>query len=194
MQLEIIKNNYIFVPSFISAEEASVLANEFKQYCQQFKLTGDTQVPNSQAIYNFMPFVRLMINKIPYVAELLGEEVLPTYTYARIYKNGSTLERHRDRPACEISLTLNLKKDADWAIYFQRPDGSETSLELQPGDAALYLGCQADHWRNKYEGEEHTQVFLHYVRSNGAKAWAFFDKQQQQEPTPAVTDLPVTIL
>jgi hypothetical protein len=104
------------------------------------------------------------------------------------------LKRHRDRPACEISFTLNLAKDSDWPIYFQRPDGSETLVELNPGDAVLYLGCQADHWRNKFEGEEHVQVFLHYVRANGPKAWAFFDKQQQQSPTPHTDNLSVTIL
>jgi hypothetical protein len=194
MQLEIIQNNYIVIPGFITSDEAHSLAKQFKEYCKKFNLAGDPQAPNSHAMYNFMPFVRLMVNKIPNVNKILGEEVLPTYAYARVYKNGSTLERHRDRPACEISFTLNLTKDVDWPIYFQRSDGSETLIELNPGDAVLYLGCQADHWRNKFEGEEHVQLFLHYVRADGPKAWAFFDKKQQQEPTPPTTDLPVTIL
>jgi hypothetical protein len=194
MRLEIIQNNYLVVPSFITSGEAVSLADQFKEHCKKFNLAGDAQAPNSQAMYNFMPFVRLMVNKTPYVNELLGEEVLPTYTYARTYKNGSVLERHRDRAACEISFTLNLTKDVDWPIYFQRPDSSETLVELNSGDAILYLGCQADHWRNKFEGTEHVQLFMHYVRSNGTKSWAFFDKQQQQLPTAPVTDLPVTIL
>lgn len=194
MQLEIIKNNYLVIPEFIAKDEAQSLAKQFKEHCKKFNIQGDSQVPNSQAIYGFLPFVRLLVKKISHVSELLGEEVLPTYTYARVYKNNSELKRHRDRPACEISFTLNLAKDVEWPIYFQRPDGSETSVELNPGDAVIYLGCQADHWRNKFEGNEHVQLFLHYVRSNGPKAWAFFDKQQQQEPTPPATDFPVTIL
>lgn len=194
MQLEIIQNNYIYAPEFISNDEARRLAEEFKEYCKKFNLQGDPQAPNSHATYGFLPFVRLLVSKVSHANKLLGEEVLPTYTYARVYKKGSVLERHRDRPACEISFTLNLAKDVDWPIYFQRPDGSETSVELNPGDAVLYLGCQADHWRNKFEGEEHVQVFLHYVRANGPKAWAFFDKKQQQDPTPPVTELPVTIV
>lgn len=194
MQLEIIKNNYVFVPEFISEKQAHSLANEFKAHCEKYKLKGDPQAPNSSVAYDFLPFVKLLVNKVPHVNELLGEDVLPTYTYARIYKNGSVLERHRDRPACEISFTLNLSKDINWPIYFQRPDGSETSVELNPGDAVLYLGCQADHWRNPFEGQEHIQVFFHYVRANGPKAWAFFDKKQQQAPTPPLTDLPVSIL
>jgi hypothetical protein len=194
MRLEIIQNNYLHVPGFITDDEAQLLAKEFKEYCKKFNIQGDPQAPNSHAMYNFLPFVKLLVKKISHVNELLGEEVLPTYTYARVYKNGSVLERHRDRPACEISFTINLEKDTDWPLYFQRPDNSEAQVELTPGDAVLYLGCQADHWRNKFEGKEHTQLFMHYVRSNGTKSWAFFDKQQQQSPTTAVTDLPVTIL
>ena len=194
MRLEIIQNNYLHVPGFITDDEAQLLAKEFKEHCTKFNIQGDPQAPNSHAMYNFLPFVKLLVKKISHVNELLGEEVLPTYTYARVYKNGSVLERHRDRPACEISFTINLEKDTDWPLYFQRPDTSEAQAELTPGDAVLYLGCQADHWRNKFEGKEHTQLFMHYVRSNGTKSWAYFDKQQQQSPTAPVTNLPVTII
>ena len=194
MRLEIIQNNYLHVPGFITDDEAQLLAKEFKEHCTKFNIQGDPQAPNSHAMYNFLPFVKLLVKKISHVNELLGEEVLPTYTYARVYKNGSVLERHRDRPACEISFTINLEKDTDWPLYFQRPDNSEAQAELTPGDAVLYLGCQADHWRNKFEGKEHTQLFMHYVRSNGTKSWAYFDKQQQQSPTAPVTNLPVTII
>jgi len=194
MQLEIIQNNYLVIPGFITKDKAQSLAKQFKEHCTKFNLQGDPPVFYSQAMYNFMPFVKLLVQKTPQINILLGEEVLPTYTFARIYKNKAVLERHRDRPACEISLSINLEKDIDWPLYFQRPDNSETSVELNPGDAVLYLGCQADHWRNKFEGKEHTQLFMHYVKSNGTKSWAFFDKQQQQTPTTSVTNLPITIL
>jgi hypothetical protein len=58
----------------------------------------------------------------------------------------------------------------------------------------MYLGCQADHWREKFSGTEYTQLFMHYVRSNGPKAWAYFDKCKQQEPTPPVDGMPKVIL
>jgi hypothetical protein len=194
MRLEIIQNNYLYVPSFIKQDEAIKLSKEFKEHCIKFNLQGDSQSPNSHSMYNFMPFVRLLVGRVSQVSELLGEEVLPTYTYARVYKDGSELLRHRDRPACEISLTLNLSKDTNWPIYFQRPDGSETSVELEPGDAVMYLGCQADHWRNKFEGQECVQLFMHYVRSYGPKSWAYFDKRQQQAPTPPVDEILKSIL
>lgn len=194
MRLEIIQNNYIHVPGFIAPDTAALLAKDFKSHCEKFKIAGDLQVPNSSSVYDYMPFVRLLVGKVAEVSKLLGEDVLPTYTYARVYKEGSDLARHRDRPACEISLSINLSQDTDWPIYFQRSDGSEISLKLQVGDAVIYLGCQAEHWREKFSGSEYTQLFMHYVRSNGPKAWAYFDKNQQQEPTPPLKDLPVTIL
>jgi hypothetical protein len=194
MQLQIIQNNYLRVPGFITSGLASALAKDFKDHCVKFNLQGDPQALNSYTMYDFMPFLRLLVEKVPEVSELLGEKVLPTYTYARVYKEGSELLRHRDRPACEISLTLNLSKDSDWPIYFQRPDGSETPTELEPGDAVMYLGCQSDHWRNKFEGQECVQLFMHYVRAYGSKSWAYFDKRQQQEPTPPTEGIPKTIL
>jgi hypothetical protein len=177
MKQEIIQNNYIRIPEFIFRYQAAAFAEEFKTHALA-NCGGDSQAPNSHAKYDFMPFVRLLVGKVPEVSSLFGEEVLPTYTYARVYNNGSVLERHRDRPACEVSITLNLSKSHDWPIYFQRHDGSETFVELEPGDAVLYMGCISDHWREQFVGEEYTQVFMHYVRSYGENAWAYFDKNQ----------------
>ena len=36
---------------------------------------------------------------------LIGKEVLPTYSYARLYTEGEILSKHKDRPSCEISVT-----------------------------------------------------------------------------------------
>jgi hypothetical protein len=57
MQLEIIQNNYLHVPGFITSDEARVLAQEFKEHCKKFNLQGDPQAPTSQVMYNFLPFL-----------------------------------------------------------------------------------------------------------------------------------------
>jgi hypothetical protein len=195
MRLEIIQNNYVLIPGFISQDKARSLAEEFQEYCKKFnkKIVSDP-ASHVNSELNWLPFIRLLVQKIPEVSKAIDEEVLPTYTYARWQTKGHDLPRHRDRPSCEISLSLNLKKDKDWGIWIQKPSGEEVEINLNPGDAVLYLGCQADHWRNKFDGEEHIQVFLHYVRANGPKAWAFFDKNQQQPFTLPSADLPVTII
>lgn len=173
------QNNFLFVPSFISKERAQTLQKQFKELEESGKYTKDEQAPNSPAIYNFKPFLELLCQKTNEVTNLIEESVLPTYTYARIYKNGEVLARHRDRPACEISLTINIDGDAPWAIGIQKPLGEEINLDLNQGDAMLYLGCVADHWRDTpFSGQNYSQLFLHYVRSNGPNAWAYFDKKQ----------------
>jgi hypothetical protein len=195
MQLEIIQNNYVLIPGFITQDKAADLAEQFQEHCKKFK-TKDASDPSLHigSALNWLPFIKVLVEKTPEISNVVGEAVLPTYTYARWQTTGQELPRHRDRPSCEISLSVNLKKDKDWDIWIQKPTGEEVSINLNPGDAVLYLGCQADHWRNKFEGNEHIQLFLHYVRADGPKSWAFFDKQQQQEPTPPSTNLPITIL
>ena len=179
MNTQLEQNNFLFVPNFISQERAQALSQEFFILERDNKCAKDNQAPNSPAIYNFKLFLELLCEKTNEVTNLIEEQVLPTYTYARIYKNGEVLNRHRDRPACEISLTLHIGGDASWSIGIQKPSGEEVDLNLNMGDAMLYLGCKADHWRNTpFSGQNYSQVFLHYVRSNGPNAWAYFDKNQ----------------
>ena len=179
MNAQLEQNNFLFVPGFIDSERAQSLQKQFTELEQTGQYSKDHQAPNSPAIYNFKPFLELLCQKTPEVSALIEETVLPTYTYARIYKNGEILARHRDRPACEISLTVHIGGDSDWDISIQKPSGEDATLNLSIGDAMLYLGCAADHWRSTpFSGQNYSQVFLHYVRSNGPCAWAYFDKKQ----------------
>lgn len=200
------ENNYIHVPGLITPERAAELAQAFYRVEEEGRYTVDGQAPKSPAVYNFLPFVRLMVEKVPQVSALCGEPVLPTYAYGRIYKHGEVLKRHRDRDACEISWTLNLAQDADWPIFIQKPNGEEVGLNLQPGDAIMYLGCDADHWREQFAGQNFVQVFIHYVRADGPRAYTFFDRDKvppilslrappaaiANKPQPVVHDTPVT--
>ena len=69
------------------------------------------------------------------------------YSYARIYKNGDVLARHKDRYSCEISTTLNLGGDS-WPIYLD-PTGKQgqagIKVDLEPGDMLIYSGCELEH-------------------------------------------------
>ena len=178
MNTQLEQNNFLFVPNFISKEHAEVLHQKFYELERSGQYEKDPYIPNSPAVYNFKPFLELLCQKVNEVSDLIEEQVLPTYTYARIYKNGGVLNRHRDRPACEISLTVHLSGDTDWGIGIQKPSGEEIELTLNKGDAMVYLGCVADHWRDKpFAGQNYSQIFLHYVRSNGPNAWAYFDKR-----------------
>lgn len=179
----LLENNYLVIPNFIDKNRSLELYKDYLFYCENSDVSGDPQVPISKSVSNYLPFVEILCEKTQEVSSILEETVLPTYAYSRIYYNGNILERHKDRDACEISLTLHLDGDKSWPIFIKTPNDEEKSVILEPGDAMLYLGRIAEHWREEYTGEKYGQVFLHYVRSRGDCAYAYFDKVKERENT-----------
>jgi len=105
--------------------------------------------------------------------EITGKKLLPTYTFWRMYTQFSELKKHKDRPSCEISVTINLGSDGTkWPIYM---DG--TPVELEPGDGVVYLGCELEHYREEFQGDWCSQVFMHYVDAEGPYKEFYLDKR-----------------
>jgi len=181
MREQLIKNNYVVIDEFITPERAKALANEIEETYRKYpnSFENDEQCPGSLAIYDMWGFLELLVEKTPFMASVTGEPMFPTYSYARLYKYGEVLEKHRDRGACEVRVTLHLGSDGvEWPIYFETPDGDTVSVNLKPGQAVVYLGCVALHWREAYEGSDYRQVFLHYVRARGENRHCYFDKRE----------------
>ena len=147
-----------------------------------FGTWGDTQIPNTYSHYADPVMETLLVKMLPVMARETGLQLIPTYSYARIYKNGDILRRHKDRPSCEISTTLNLGGDP-WPIFIDgtgadtvideykgiikpnAPAGTEVLLEV--GDMLVYSGCELEHCREPFKGNVCGQVFLHYNHVNG---------------------------
>jgi len=142
----------------------------------------DRQVPNSYAKYADRFMETLLVKTIPTMEKKTGLKLIPTYSYCRLYRKGNILKRHKDRPSCEISTTLNLGGDP-WPIFID-PTGSNNvideyknihkpnapkgnKVDLKPGDMLIYSGCELEHWREPFEGKLCGQVFLHYNHANG---------------------------
>ena len=140
----------------------------------------DKQVPNTYFHYGDLAMETLLIALKPKMEKETGYKLNETYSYARLYKKGDVLERHKDRYSCEVSTTLHLGGDP-WAIYLE-PSGKEglkgIRVDLKPGDMLVYSGCELEHWRNKFKGKECIQAFLHYNnrKTPGAKD-NMFDKR-----------------
>jgi len=142
----------------------------------------DQQVPGSYSIYADHVMETLLMKVLPVMKEKTGLNLIPTYSYARVYEHGAELKRHKDRPSCEISTTLNLGGDP-WAIYLDptgannvideyknihKPGAPEgVKIDLNPGDMLIYSGCELEHWRKPFEGKLCGQVFLHYNHADG---------------------------
>jgi len=129
----------------------------------------DTQIPNTYTHYADPVMETLLVKMLPVMKEQTGLDLIPTYSYARAYKKGDELERHKDRPSCEISTTINLGGDP-WSIFIE-PSGEigreGIKVLLEVGDMLVYSGCELEHWREPFEGNICGQVFLHYNHVNG---------------------------
>ena len=141
----------------------------FEQMLGTYK---DEQVPNTYSCYSDIAMETLMLKCQPIMEKTTGLKLYPAYTYARVYKKGDELKRHKDRFSCEWSTTMNLGGDS-WPIYLE-PSGETgkkgIKIDLKSGDMLVYKGCELEHWRKKFKGEECAQVFLHYNNSKTQKA------------------------
>jgi len=154
---------------------------------------ADKQVPNTYSHYADFVMETLLMKVLPKMQQETDLELVPTYSYARIYKKGDILRRHKDRPSCEISTTIHLG-GTKWPIFIDgtgsdnvideyknihkpnAPKGTEVLLDV--GDMLVYSGCELEHWREALDGDNCAQVFLHYNHLNGRFAKSnMFDKR-----------------
>ena len=182
------KNKYKVLKQAISPELAKFIYTYFlnkrktarflfdQKYLSPFNteygVWNDEQVPNTYSHYSDMAMETLLQTLNPKMESETGLKLYPTYSYARIYKKGDILARHKDRYSCEVSTTLNLGGES-WPIYLD-PTGKEgqagIKVDLNPGDMLIYSGCDLEHWREEFTGKDCGQVFLHYNKSSSKTA------------------------
>jgi len=179
------KDLALFVYNYflIKRQVARTMFNEkyISPFTTEFGIWNDPQVPNTYSHYADIAMETLLLKVQPIVEKESNLKLNPNYSYARIYKKGDILHRHKDRFSCEISTTLNLGGD-EWPIYLSpyenvgipntkknitnESNSKGIKLVLKPGDMLLYKGNEIEHWRESFTGEDCAQVFLHY---NNAK-------------------------
>ena len=193
------KNHFLVIKQAIDPKVANFVYNYFMMkrqvtktffdfkfinpYSEEHGTWTDQQIPNTYSHYADIAMETLLLAVQPKMEKLTGMKLNPTYSYARIYKMGDVLERHKDRFSCEISTTMNLGGD-EWPIYLEakknvgtpddgfpaKTDNKGTKVILKPGDMLVYKGMILEHWREAFIGQDCAQVFLHYndVTSAGA--------------------------
>ena len=178
--------NFIFNYMMLQRDAADFMMkhNKINPYNPFIGIRTDPQIPGCYSKYADWVMETLLMYMIPIMKAKTGMELLPTYSYTRLYEKGNILHRHKDRPSCEISTTLHLGGDP-WPIYMDPTgannilSGSETTTVVKPGapkgvrvdlkvgDMLIYSGCELEHWREPFEGTICSQVFLHYNHANG---------------------------
>lgn len=105
------------------------------------------------------------------------EDMVPSYAYSREYYKGSELLIHRDRDACQYSITLTMAKRGQGNTFLWFSDRSDKSdpipVDLEEGDAIIFNGGGNYggkwHWRDPLEVDSLVQLFVHYVHPDNAE-------------------------
>ena len=168
------------IKNFISKEEVELLT-KYSEKIHRNYLThpnrnfSDFKFTTDLGIYADHLFESLLLTKLPVMEKETNLKLFPTYSYWRMYTYGSQLKKHKDRPSCEISVTVHISGESNnFPIFIE---GEE--IHTEPGDAIIYKGMELEHWRNPLKQYIQWQVFLHYVNQNGPYKDFKFDRRNK---------------
>jgi len=188
-KVEYFKNNkYAVVENLVSPELINFLYNYFiLKSCTNRNFneaeTGESIFQDyMKAVYGDLTAETLLSQLEKPLSQIVQKNLCPTYSYSRLYVTGEALNIHKDRPACQYSVTLNIGGDP-WPIYYGVEDSNSkdgiifngkkvkilNEIILKPGDGAVYMGEELLHWRDPFEGDHCVQTFLHYVDNDNEK-------------------------
>lgn len=174
---------FIYVKDVVSIEMANFMTEALRLKAALGSV-GDSQCPNAKvSVHNELIFQTLLEKMWPKIEAVIGEKLIPTYCYSRLYGTDDVLEKHTDRDSCEVSMTVQLGRSHhySWPIYMEGQ-----RFDLGVGEGIIYTGCTAEHWRDKCDPPDDTyysgQVFLHYVKENGTRAEFAGDKLYEVLP------------
>jgi hypothetical protein len=176
------ERGYAVIPDLASASQLAFLRAAIETSQQHKRIVAEDTVVTQGTVGEYSPPAAewLLTQAMPAIERLIGQRLLPTYAYWRIYSNGAELRRHVDRDSCEISATLPIFAEPlhpAWPIYFKNQNGEKASVALSPGSAAIYRGTVVTHWRKVFPGTCQYQIFLHYVLAEGDYAALALDRR-----------------
>lgn len=173
--------DFKIIKGAIPAEICRLTAIEFElqeQACHVLYPNADLSdlSPNSFARYSPLCFEALSVYIQPLIEKEVGFALHPVYSYARIYYQGSRLDKHYDRRSSEVSVSICIEKDpTDWALFIRSENGTVNEVHLDVGDIVIYSGRIQEHWREEFQGKKQIQCFLQYVSATGNDAWLKWD-------------------
>jgi hypothetical protein len=168
-------------PSLARVVYKTLLLKQWRGECFR-----DNHVPTAVSVSNDSLTDALLLELRPRIEAISGCRLVPTYSYARVYFHGDGFLRHSDRGSCEVSVSINVGRDGGEASLWFPPN---TKVDMEEGDGVVYLGCDTDHWRERFSGNTMVQLLLHYVVAAGPRAADYFDGRPQRFP-PSISQGP----
>jgi hypothetical protein len=101
-------HGYAVVKSLLDPKTASSLNRFAQSHAASGAARSDDMVPGTRPSTPDPLTEKVLRNLVPVVDKISGRKLFPTYSYFRVYKHGDVLARHKDRPSCEISVSVCL--------------------------------------------------------------------------------------
>lgn len=120
---------------------------------------------------NHYYFERFLQSKLQTIQDCLSFEVKPRKSLGRIYFNGGNLKNQVDRESLDVTAIISLGGtiDDEWPISFTDLHGKTHCVQIEKGDALVFLGNKMPHWRDTLECREDQntlKLFLHWRKTN----------------------------
>lgn len=172
----------LFVPNLLDVTEMVRVPEERNQMRKYFKdgsyVIYPADLPDGAPLnvgsetYGYPEYKSKFFEVKRKLEKILGKRLHETYYFDRFYFNGDDLKYHYDRPACQISVSINIQQpeNCDWPFNLTTPNDKTLEYSTKPGDGVIYKGCECPHWRKSLvceDTEYYHQIFMHYVLQDG---------------------------
>ena len=111
----------------------------------------------------------------PHVSKILNKKIIPSFCFTRMYFEGSKLNVHTDREACEITVS-HCHYGNPWKIYVL-----EDEFITEKGVSLCYEGVKNSHGRVVPTLNKTLYSFYHWVEKDGKYDELKYDKSEKIE-------------
>jgi hypothetical protein len=178
---------HAIVSDLVSAAELAALRRYYAALLDAGLVPlGDRQSAARYSAYND-PVGRFVHARLAgTMSAVVGQPVVPSFSYFFSYLPGAALEPHKDRPQAEFSISLQIDHGSghsfghppgpspadlwrppgptSWPLCFTFDDGRTAAADLAIGDAVLYHGRALTHYRPRLaDGQCSSILVLEYV-------------------------------
>ena len=168
---ELADKRFVQLDNLLTPETCQLLSKRIHILRSAGKLKECDLCPSSQWVYGDDCFAEVHKLFCEQLSTMFGIELIASFNAVRLYSQNATLPKHRDREACEFSLSVTIDYQGDelWPIYLSKEKQEEEGIpvSLKIGDGVMVQGPKVYHWRNPLKNQWQIQAFFFFVDAAG---------------------------
>ena len=177
------KSNYIIIKHVLSDDVCELLASYANLKAEMKPNIKKDALKHTHREYGDFLMETLLCRLHPLIEKATGLELWPTLSFYYTYKNGTRLEKHKDRSSCQIVAGLCIGADDEfkkgggqWPLILNI-NGNAEPVALDYGDLVIFKGHETEHWRETFTGTWFVSAIFGFVDKQGPFAFQKFDQR-----------------